>query len=174
MANPKSWLGKIAFLGIGLSSAAFSYAQSVVTPKIVGGYDCAAPGSVTKQKLILSPGGRWSKGSIFDPGAFKMRLVSFKTSSYKGRTVLLERDPKLHGVFRAERDSVVLYTLEPGIKHRPGPMCVFESYFERPVPDAIFVLAQRFRMDSASRDLIEVLPANTARAPVTCTPAGLF
>jgi hypothetical protein len=169
MANPKSWLGKIALLGIGLGSVGFSYAQSVVPADIAGGYDCASPGGVTKQKLILFPGGRWSKGSIFDPGAFKMRWVSFKTRSYESRTFVIERDPKLHGVFRAEREGVFLYTLEPGIKEFG-----VQRYFEQPVPDAVLVLAQRFRMDRASRDLIEVLPANTARAPLTCTRGGFF
>ena len=170
MVGFRTFLASLAFLWIGLGQVVSAAAQTAIKPSDIGGaYNCSAPGSTPLQKLILLSGGRWIKGPFFDHAAFKIRWGSVQTGSYHGKMVFLERDPKLQGQFRVKKDHVVLYSLQPGVLHS-GLWGLLEPL----VPDAMLILEQRFRIDSASHDLIEVLPFNAVRAPLTCTKDGFF
>jgi hypothetical protein len=158
-------LGKLALLGISLGCATSSPAQTAVKlADIAGAYKCSS-GSVTQQRLTLSPGGRWSKYPrfFFSPAWLSSRRDPFHIGSSPGKIMLLEPDSLLlQGLFSREKDRVVLY---PETRS-------WQGFFNQFVPVSVVTAVQQFRIDPASGNLIEV--PFFFRPPLICTRDGFL
>ena len=142
---------------------------------LTGDYQCSVPGRAQVENLHLFPDNRWIKGSPLDPSTFKLSWIRVKNKWFSGVMPQLERDPSLRGKFEVVDDRVILFTLHPGPKMGAKTWSKWDKYSiplqiegEELVPDALLAFEQSFQFEPSSRTLVEILPANSTRQPVTC------
>jgi hypothetical protein len=128
---------------------------------IAGAYDCAPASQAGPfAKLILFSDGGWLQRGFLDSMPHKVSWIDVHGRWGKSRVAMVQPP---HGMFQVQRDTVFLYTMEPGYPGFGKP-----SLFDKKVPEASLVLAKRFRILPASGEWIEVVPSNSSRRPIKC------
>jgi hypothetical protein len=128
---------------------------------IAGPYDCApASPSAPFSKLILFSDGHWLQRGFLGSIPHKVSWIAAHDRRGEFRIPTIQFP---HGMFMVQRDTVLLYTMEPGYSVFGKP-----SRFDKKVPDADLVLTKRFQIMPASGEWIEVMPLNSSRLPMKC------
>jgi hypothetical protein len=128
---------------------------------IAGPYDCSPASKADPfSKLILFSDGRWLQRGFLDTTPHKIVWTDVHNRWGKSRIATIRLR---HGTFQVRRDTISLFTMEPGFSGSGRP-----SWFDKKAPDADLVLTKRFRMMPASGEWIEVMPFNSSRPPMKC------
>jgi hypothetical protein len=144
-------------------------AGSRPAPFATGAFVCSqADKDSTNEMLMLWADGRWSRGRLFDPASYRVSWTRVETRGYQLQASLWP-GARMRGTFRVQGGKLILFAYVPGFALN-GPHTGPVSRYTPEIPDAGLAYDRSFQFAPDGQTLTEILPFNSQREPMRCSP----